>query len=183
MQTFTPPFWTSCNAGGTSRCPLLNPLVKQLAIRLSTMKPCKSLVIPRAGEEANVRSNLWFLRECYLAPVYCTGEFAEHLSPCGEWASDDCKWVDFILIWRGCQILYSFWHFVRIKISEIINKSHAKAARKFDSTDHGGKKFVAVRGTEITKVPIMSLDRRVDKRSASTIFGHRWMRYAYPPYI
>ena len=23
---------------------------------------------------------------------------------------------------------------------------------------------------------------RVDKRSASTIIGYRWMRYAYPPY-
>ncbi|MDO9054701.1 MAG: hypothetical protein Q7U37_12340 [Gallionella sp.] len=36
-----------------ARFPLLNPLVKQLAIRLSTIKPCKSLVIPQAGEGAN----------------------------------------------------------------------------------------------------------------------------------
>jgi tetraacyldisaccharide 4'-kinase len=33
--------------------PLLNPLIEPLAIRLSTIKPCKSLVIPQAGEEAN----------------------------------------------------------------------------------------------------------------------------------
>ena len=32
--------------------PLLNPLVEQLAMRLST-QACKSLVIPQAGEEAN----------------------------------------------------------------------------------------------------------------------------------
>ncbi|MEK7810447.1 MAG: hypothetical protein AAB278_01370 [Pseudomonadota bacterium] len=33
--------------------PLHNPLMELLAIRLSTMMPCKSLVIPQAGEEAN----------------------------------------------------------------------------------------------------------------------------------
>ena len=41
---------------------------------------------------------------------------------------------------------------------------------------------IRLRETEITKVPFVSLVRRVDKRSASTIIGYRWMRCAYPPY-
>lgn len=40
-----------------SGCPHLNPLVKKLASRLSPHAG-KSLVIPRAGEEANAKSNL-----------------------------------------------------------------------------------------------------------------------------
>jgi hypothetical protein len=36
--------------------PLLNPLVERLAMRLGRQKtPAKSLVIPQAGEEANVK--------------------------------------------------------------------------------------------------------------------------------
>jgi aminoglycoside/choline kinase family phosphotransferase len=38
--------------------PHLNPLMGQLANRLSTKKPCKSLVIPQAGVEANKKINL-----------------------------------------------------------------------------------------------------------------------------
>jgi aminoglycoside/choline kinase family phosphotransferase len=50
---------------GHTRFPHLNPLMGQLAIRQSTMKPCKSLVIPRAGRakrggrsQANEKINL-----------------------------------------------------------------------------------------------------------------------------
>jgi aminoglycoside/choline kinase family phosphotransferase len=43
---------------GHARFPHLNPLMGQLDIRLSTMKPCKSLAIPQAGEDANEKSNL-----------------------------------------------------------------------------------------------------------------------------
>ena len=47
-----------------SRRPLLNPLMELLAIRLSWQTtPAKSLVIPQAGEEANEKSNCYFLRE------------------------------------------------------------------------------------------------------------------------
>jgi len=46
------------------KAPLLNPLMEQLAIRLTHQKTMgKSLVIPQAGEEANEESNLQFQRD------------------------------------------------------------------------------------------------------------------------
>ena len=43
---------------GHTRFPQLNPLMQQLDIRLSTMKPSKSPVISQAGEEANEKHKL-----------------------------------------------------------------------------------------------------------------------------
>jgi hypothetical protein len=49
---------------------------------------------------------------------------------------------------------------VRKKIRDIIYKSHSKAASKFDSADHGGKKFVTVRNIA-SKIIFTFTDRQI----------------------
>ena len=58
---------------GPGRNPHLNPLVEQLAIRLSTIKPCKSLVIPE-GEEAIALSPSGGKLDRGLACISCNAE-------------------------------------------------------------------------------------------------------------